>query len=150
MRISQTARENFEFLLHTDLDMIGQGTKADACVIDSPEGKSSLECWYMFDTHGQHIPCKEAEDLRKVLRAKASWNLQVKLWAQDVAYGMILYQEELLSYCHQLPEWIFRATMQQAGSICVKIFGYVPRYSRVETLKSNVWFPYMDEFDPSI
>jgi hypothetical protein len=124
MKISHRARQDFDFFVETDLDMIGQ-VFADAR--DDPNGFSALECWFERDTHGKVLPCREIELLNKVERAKQSWNLQIKLWAEDVA-GCLLSKEELNRYCAGLPSWIIQATIRQAGKILRTRIGFVPRF----------------------
>ena len=88
--------------------------------------------------------------LSRIDRLTIPSNLQVKMWAEDVADGMLLRQPELTEYVHGWPEWVFRAVMQQAGKIAFNRVGYVPRYARAEYLFGHLWFPEMDIFDPSI
>lgn len=152
------------FFVNTDLDMIGE-TVGISDHRDSPEGFTALECWYQMDTHGEALPCREIELLQKAERGKASWNLQIKMWAEDVADGMLLRQPELADYCHTLPAWIFKAVMAQAHLIALRkqvgnpkaqfVNGYEkmrlgPRFARAEYLFGNLWFPEMDRFDPAI
>lgn len=147
-KIGDRARAEFEFYRTTTLDMIG------ICLVDStessPNGSSALEAWYQKDTHGQTVACREMDVLQKVLRGKASWNLQVKLWAEDIADGMLLTQPELVEYCHECPEWVFRAVMEQAGKLAQQLHRFLPRFARAEFCKGHLWFPHMDEFDPCI
>ncbi len=162
MKITQRARDEFEFFCDTPLDMIGRiiGVQPSS----DPEGVSALECWYSADTHGKKLPCREAGLLQKVLRGKKSWNLQVKLWAEDIADGL-LRQPELVDYCHDKPAWIFEAVMAQAHLTALQKLvgspnaqfnpGYEkmklgPRFARAEYLRRNLWFPEMDAFDPMI
>lgn len=128
MRIKPTAKaaRDFEFLLATDLDMIGN--QVGVAAQSDPDGHSALECWYARDTHGATLPCREPDKLSKAERAKASWNLQVKLWSEDLADGCILRMDELREYCAGLPDWVLRATVQQARKIAVAKIGFAPSY----------------------
>lgn len=146
MKISARAKDEFEFYLHTDLDMIGHTRE----VTHSADGQSALECWWLRDTHGKNAPCREPEVLAKAIRGKESINLQVKLWAEDIADGMLLRQRELLEYTRGWPEWIFRAVMNQAAKITMNTVGFVPRFARAEYLFGNVWPPELDRFDAAI
>lgn len=148
MKISERAKAEFAFYRDTPLDMIGRSV--GGVLNGDAEGRTALECWYAKDTHGKALPCREPELLGKVTRSKQSVNLQVKLWAEDVADGMILRQPELVAYCHGWPEWVFRATMEQAGKIATKAVGYVPRFARLETVIGNWWPPEMDSFDAAL
>lgn len=166
MKISRRSQKDYEFFLNTDLDTIGscvgggqtsvRDDKGHEWKID-PTGHSALECWFWFDTHGKSLNCREPEQLGKALRSKASWNLQIREWAVDIADGMLLQQPELVDYCHDLPEWIFVATMKQAaklslegGWLCCASQGFAPRFARLEYVKGHWWPPYMDSFDPMI
>ncbi len=106
--------------------------------------------WYNRDTYGKTLPCCEPEILLKVERSKKSWNLQIKLWAEDIEDGCLLRQEELARYCHGLPPWIFEAAMSQAGKLCMEKAGFIPRFARLEKVHGSWWPPHMDSFDPSI
>ena len=123
--ISQRARSEFEFYRDTPLDMIGH----ELAPTDDPKGFSALECWWSLDTHGQELPCREPELLAKVLRGKQSVNLQVKLWAEDIADGMLLRQEELREYTLGWPAWVFSATLAQARKLLLERVGFVPGFA---------------------
>lgn len=144
---SKAAIEDFNFLLTTNLYMIGNLVGIED-VRDNPNGHTALECFYARDTLGKILPCKEINKLQKVERSKQSWNLQIKLWAEDI--GILLQQEELVDYCHGLPSWIFKATMKQAMKIVLEREGWIPRYTRLETIYNQWWPAYLDWFDPSI
>lgn len=148
-KISEKAKVEFEFYLNSSLDMVGRSI-GDVGLESSNSGHSALECWWALDTHGKTVPCRELDVLSKVMRSKKSVNLQVRLWAEDIADGMLLRQSELLDYTHKWPEWVFRATMEQAAKLLRKTIGFVPRFARAEYLCGTLWPPHMDSFDPSI
>lgn len=130
IRPTRKALDDFAFFFGTDLDMIGVEPIGEP----DPNGYSALECWYAHDTYGQTLPCRDPELLAKVERSKKSWNLQIKIWAEDIADGTILKRDEFRYYCDRLnaPEWIFEATMNQAAKICRQKVGFVPSYARLE------------------
>jgi hypothetical protein len=172
-KISEKAKKEFEFYKNLDLDLIGhivthKESRKDENDID---GYSALECWYSIDTHGKFIPCRENDVLQKVLRTKQSINLQIEMWADDIAnvkFGCFLLSQEELYYDYGLkdwPEWVFRAVMRQAhlkqlrhsvgdeNATCVKGYeklGLGFRYCRLEYIYGNVLMSYMDDFDPII
>lgn len=148
LKITDRSKAEFAFYRDTPLDMIGHTVGVDAAA--DPNGYSALECWWAKDTHGKTLPCREPELLAKVIRSKQSVNLQVKLWAEDVADGMLLRQAELVEYVHGWPEWVLRAVLEQAGKIATRIIGFAPRFARAEYLWGNLWLPEMDSFDASI
>lgn len=148
LNITKRSRAEFDFYRDTPLDMIGQGIGVAEPY--DPNGYSALECWWAKDTHGKTLPCREPELLSKVKRSKQSVNLQVKLWAEDVADGLLLRQSELVEYVHGWPEWVIRAVIEQAGKIATQVVGFVPRFARAEYLLGNLWLPEMDGFDAEI
>lgn len=149
--ISSKAKAEFEFYFSSELDMIGHSVGVELWPFPSvDDGHSALECWWAKDTWGKMLPCREPNVLAKVLRSKQSVNLQVKLWAEDVADGILLRQQELAVYTHGWPKWVFRAVLEQAGKITTKLVGFVPRFARAEYVLGHLWFPEMDSFDPSI
>lgn len=147
MKISPAARTEFEFLRICPLDMIG--TQVGVHIIDNPSGHTALECWVAQDTYGKTLPCRETAILAKVLRTKQSLNLQIKLWAEDIPQSL-LTQEELVSYTHGYPPWVFKATMAQASKLACQTIGFSPRFARAEYLWQHLWLPHMDAWDPSI
>lgn len=147
-KISDHARRDFEFLRDTDLHGIGVSIGCETPL--TPDGYTALECWYAKDTHGETLPCREPAELDKAIRGKASWNLQIKQWAEDIADGMLLQQSELVDYCAGLPEWVFDATMNQASKLCREKLGWIPRFARLERLYGQWWPPYMRDFDASV
>lgn len=148
LTITDRAKADFAFYRDTPLDMVGVGIGCATAF--APSGVSAMECWFAKDAHGKTLPCREPELLDKVLRGKASVNLQVKLWAEDVANGKLLPQAELVEYVHGWPEWVLRAVMAQAGKIATRIVGFSPRFARAEYVMGNLWLPEMDSFDASI
>ena len=104
--------------------MIGHEVGID--IQGDPEGYTGLECYFMLDSQGKILPCREIEKLKKVMRGKQSWNLQVKMWAEDI--GMLLMPEELHEYCKGLPDWIEKATLNQAKRNYIKRDGFCPSF----------------------
>ena len=149
MRISSRAKSEFLFYQGLELDMIGHIVGCKSVQYDE-KGASALEAWWSIDTHGKEIPCREIELLEKVIRSKQSINLQIKLWAEDIADGLILRQSELIEYTHNWPNWVIRATMEQAKKLTKERLGFSPRFARLEFLFKNIWLPEMDRFDPVI
>ncbi len=130
LKITKRARAEFEFYRTTQLDMIGVDVGVE--IKSAPDGFTAIECWYARDTHGKHLPCKEPELLAKVTRSKQSVNLQVRLWAEDIADGMLLQKSELAGYLAGWPDWVFRAVMEQAAKISMESIGFVPGFARAD------------------
>jgi hypothetical protein len=76
--------------------------------------------------NGIFLPTNDLETVRRVVSGKMSINLQMKLWAEDVGY--LLMPNELREYCHGMPEWVFRGTMEQTKKRILKEMGYVPTF----------------------
>jgi hypothetical protein len=148
MKISERAKKDFAFYRDSLLDMIGHDVGVD--IIAVPGGHTAIECWYAADTLGKLLECSEPELLAKVLRSKQSVNLQIKLWAEDIADGMLLTQRELSIYTYGWPDWIFKAVMQQAARLAKDKLGFMPRFTRIEHIHDNLLFPDMHDFDPII
>lgn len=153
VRVSEASKRDFDFFLSTPLDLIGQ-TDADALHIDetaAPSGHSAQECWHLKDTHGRMSACREPEKLKKAVRGKKSWNLQIKMWAEDLGGDLpTLRQTELHAACTGLPSWIFDAAVRQAERIASARMGWAPRFARLEKLFGFWWPPEMDAFDAAI
>lgn len=149
VKVTPASSRDFKFFLNTDLDMIGNqvGVKTE----DDPDGYSAVECWHLKDSNGVSAPCREQAKLNKAFRGKKSWNLQVKMWAEDLSGDMpVLRQGELFEMCVGMPPWIFQATIQQASRKIDSRIGWVPRFARYETLFDSWWAPGMDAFDAAI
>lgn len=153
VHVSDASKHDFDFFLATPLDMIGE-TDVDAMQIEqmkSTTGYTALECWYLKDTHGKIEPCREACELKKAVRGKKSWNLQIKMWAEDLSGDMpTLRQRELHEWCSGLPSWIFEGTLRQAAKRARERMLWSPRFTRLEKLFGVWWPPDMDEFDACI
>jgi len=128
MNASLRVKQDFQFYLETPLDMVGKVVGAPPLVPD-PRGKSALECWVFYDTHGKTMPCAEPEVLDKVRRSKASINLMVKLWAEDLA-GALLSRAEVQRYTEGWPTWVARAVEEQAAKLAQRQVGFVPSFIR--------------------
>ena len=152
MKITSRVKAEFAFYRDTPLDMIGHGDAEDSAIAElaTDSGRSALDCYFLFDAHGKMAACREPDLFRKVLRGKKSVNLQIKLWAEDMADGLLLRQVELVEYVHGWPGWVLRAVMEQAGRIATRNTGFAPRFARAEYLWGNLWLPEMDGFDAAI
>ncbi len=123
---------DFQFFESSDLGVIG-ADDAQAQLIRAAaaqDGATAESAWKALDGQGRIIPCREPERLIKAMRSKKSWNLQVREWATDLADGMLLSVAELAEYTAGAPEWIFRATINQAQRLAFQRVGYVPTYTQ--------------------
>jgi len=148
MKISEKARQDFEFYKDTELKTLGVSLGCETEL--DINGHSALKCFVAKDTHGKILPCSEPEELDSTLKGKASWNLQIKQWATDISEGLMLTQNELHEYCSNLPKWVFPSVVKQAESLSIKSIGFSPRFSTYKTIFKQ-WVPVgMDSFDPVI
>lgn len=149
MKISEAVRKDFEFFRDTHLDMVGH--EVGITNTSDPSGYSALECWNARDSLGKILPCREAEVLAKAVRGKASWNLQIKMWAETLADNMpLLRQRELNEWCVGRPRWVFEATVRQAAKMFLAREGWSARFTRYETVMKQWWPPDMDGWCPVI
>jgi len=95
---------------------------------DGEDGQFSFLCL----ENGIKVPTREYELVKRVLEGKMSVNLQIKLWAEDLGNNLILMPDELKTYCVGYPEWVFKATMEQARSRIMKEVGFIPTFMRFE------------------
>ncbi len=126
MKISSNAKRDFDFLYHTKLDMIGKNSFNHP--IDLINGVSALESWYVYESVGKVLATCEPEKLDKVLRSKASVNLQIRMWSEAMCDPLVLSVEELRTYCKEFPGWVFKATVNQARKLILKQIGFIPSF----------------------
>jgi len=126
LKIPQSAKRDFEFLVNSDLHGIGVGVGCETT--RDPAGYTALEAWVMLDTHGKKVPCREPEKLDAAISGKASWNLQIQQWATDLADGCLLSISELSTYCEKSPPWVLKATINQAQRIAIQTVGFIPTF----------------------
>jgi hypothetical protein len=126
MKIPKSADKDFKFLVKSHLHDLGVGVGCDT-PMDS-EGVSAIEAWFMLDTHGKTVPCREPKKLDLAISGKASWNLQIKQWATDLSEGCILRMDELVEYTEECPKWVLKAVVNQAKQIARQTIGFVPTY----------------------
>ena len=133
IKISSAARRDFDFLVHADLHGIGVGVGCETAY--DPEGYLAIESWVARDTHGQKLPCREPQILDASISGKASWNLQIQQWAEDMYSeefgGLQLTVAELREYTTDAPPWVFAATVAQAQRKAIRLIGFIPLFLRV-------------------
>jgi hypothetical protein len=118
IKISNKNKENFLFLTTTHLHGIGVGVGCETQL--NTDGYTALEAWVYLDTHGKKVECKEPELLDLAISGKASWNLQIKQWAEDLAEGLLIQEPEIEEYCKDYPSWIKKSTINQSKQIIKK------------------------------
>lgn len=126
MKIPKSAQRDFKFLVEADLHGIGVGIGCETPMDNN--GVSAMEAWFMLDTYGKRVPCREPHELDAAISGKASWNLQIKEWATDLADGLLLKMGELSEYTQGCPPWVFKATVNQAQRIALQTVGFIPNF----------------------
>lgn len=113
MKYSNNFNRDYEwYLSHSDIFTF-DGSKPKDIVYD-PLGKTSKECFYIYDTQGKLLPTKEPIELSKIFKCKGSINFQIKEWAQDRAKGYlpkIIFNDIIEEY--KLLDWIVLAVEKQ-------------------------------------
>src|SRR5688572_29074024 len=70
---------------------------------------TTLEEWYfLWDTHGKKASYKDLELCGKIIQAKATLNLTIKMWVEDVK-NELLFIWEVWEYCVEYPDWVWKA-----------------------------------------
>ena len=84
--------------------------KSPVKFIETKEGLSAKECFQKFDSKGIKLPCCEIELLNEILICKGSINLNIKMWAEDRAKG-ILPKIEFDKICkeYELLDWMIQS-----------------------------------------
>lgn len=79
-----------------------------------PAGLEAPECFQLFDSTGQIRPAREPERVARMVVAKASINLHIKMWAQGISMGLFHPSEfrNFLAPCDP-PDWIWKAIDNQ-------------------------------------
>lgn len=90
-------------------------TKSWPCKnVSDPNGYTPLECFVHFDSHGQWLPCTDAEELHLILHGKEMVNLQIKMWVDGILEGSF-YLFEIEEHCQteNYPDWVVTSVIRQ-------------------------------------
>jgi hypothetical protein len=90
-----------------------------------PNGEDGKFCFVCLE-NGIIVPTRERELVQRVIEGKKSINLQIKLWSEDL--GFLFMPEELRAYCKDMPEWVFKATLEQAQKRTLIEVGFIPTF----------------------
>lgn len=75
---------------------------------------SVKEAFFQFDTHGKLLAIAAFDELLQLLRAKASLNFHIKIYAKDRARGWLGLIDLLeIQQQHNLPDWFIDAVEKQ-------------------------------------
>jgi len=108
-------------------------------VVQDSQGRPAKECFYIFDSTGKVVPCREPDMLLQLHRTKAAVNWQIKQWAEGTA--AFERMEPMLGFTQlfleiykefELPIWVKVAVMSQVR----KLIGapqFVSTLNRIKT-----------------
>lgn len=104
-----TAKQtDFDFYLE-NADKFNFSGKHDVDIPQDTNGVSARESFKAYDTRGVIVPSRDAETVKKVINAKKSINMHIKLWAEgadDMCEPIYVYYNMIKG---NKPEWIARA-----------------------------------------
>jgi len=114
-KYSRNFNRDYDFYLR-NVELFDFSGKHPPVIPHDPSGKSAKECFHAFDSTGDLLACKESSLLCKLLVCKASVNLNIKLWVQGMAVG-VLCPPELSEYLGSIgaPPWAMRAVLGQSA-----------------------------------
>lgn len=76
------------------------------------KGMSAKRAFYMLDTHGRSVLCREPSLLKEIITCKKSVNLHIRSWAEgwdDCCESIETYLAEFTDP----PEWVEKALKEQ-------------------------------------
>jgi len=113
MKYSQAFERDYTFYLQ-NLDSFDFAGKRVPMPPADEHGLSAKRCFFVFDSTGELLPCREPELLRKLFICKASVNLNIRLWAQGLMQEVLSLAEleEMLAE-HDAPRWLYNAVVAQ-------------------------------------
>ena len=111
MKIPKRVRRDYELYSQTEkkLGRVGKQVKK---IPSDPNGKSALEAFKLLDCQGIVAPCREAEELERILWGKASLNWHIQNWAAGFLEGT-LFPYEINNDFPWLPDWAWEAMWNQ-------------------------------------
>lgn len=97
--------------------------KGDKLIQFDENGMSAKKTFYLYDSNGKIVKTNEPELLKKLYRCKASINLNIKMWAEDRAKGVlpkILFEDVIKEF--ELLDWMIEAVEKQKVKYYETIF----------------------------
>lgn len=89
-----------------------------------PDGWTAAECFYVNETFGRLLPCREPVMLTRALNGKQFHGLNVTHCAEDYI-GRILFASELKA---NYPEWIRQDILGRARQLAQRDLGFIPTF----------------------
>lgn len=81
-------------------------------IIADKNGDDAKKAFWLIDSQGKKVACKEAILLKEIIVCKKSINLHIKMWSEgygDCLMGVGCYIKEFINP----PEWVERAFRKQ-------------------------------------
>jgi len=92
--------------------------KGKSIIVPDVNGVSAKEAFYLWDSSGQIVGCRESEQLRSLLKTKGSVNLHIKMYAQSMAEQTLsLLELRAFSIKIKAPSWFQEAVEKQRWRI---------------------------------
>ena len=91
-------------------------------VLYSNDGVSAKESFFAWESNGEIVPTKQVLLLKAILKAKSSINLNIKMWAEDRASGLlpkIIFKKMIRE--DNIPNWVVSAVEKQKFKYYEKI-----------------------------
>jgi hypothetical protein len=88
------------------------------------KGYTAEECFHVFETFGNLIPCCEPELLGRALSGKEQHGMTVTMIAEDYIDRLIFAIEIERDY----PEWVQKDIFGRASQLAQKKIGFVPKF----------------------
>lgn len=113
MKYSRAFERDYAFY-HQNVDSFDFAGKIVPMPLADKRGLSAKRCFFMFDSTGELLPCREPELLRRLFVCKASVNLNIRLWMKGLMQE-VLFPAELESMLaeYDAPRWLYDATIAQ-------------------------------------
>lgn len=76
-------------------------------VLPSKNGFTAKECFWLFDSKGLIVACREPLRLARAYTAKFTHGITMDNWLSSCKDGISL-RKEVKNYCNDLPKWVYK------------------------------------------
>ncbi len=129
MRYSERFEEDYAFYL-ANKDRVNFCGKVLPNTIQDDNGVEVKEAFWMFDTKGKLLPCRDAKLLAQIINCKRSVNWQIKNWFDDPE--MVILDNEIFGYVDEIfinhPKWVMDSCKEQAKKRYLRYKEYREKY----------------------
>ena len=81
-------------------------------VVPNQQGKTAKECFWLFDSLGYIVPCREPNRLVRAYTAKFASGITIDNWLDSCGEGT-LSRKEVKQYCQSMPCWMYKQFMKR-------------------------------------